>query len=89
LFPYSRSTMPTSKLPTEMWQHILSYCDHPTHCALSMVCRKFAEIIDERYEFILGRCRRQGVTLPSNELLHLSFTHAQFPLDLTVNLPTC
>ncbi|GMR46285.1 hypothetical protein PMAYCL1PPCAC_16480 [Pristionchus mayeri] len=74
--------MPTSKLPTELWQHILSFSDHPTMCALSKVCHKFAEIVVERNEFVLGKCRIQGVTLPSDELLSLSFAHPQFPLDI-------
>ncbi|GMS80320.1 hypothetical protein PENTCL1PPCAC_2495 [Pristionchus entomophagus] len=76
--------MPSNKLPTELWDHILSFCDHPSEWAISKVSQRLADIVTERNEFALEKCRRKGVTLPSNVILSLSFENPDLPLDATL-----
>ncbi|KAF8382949.1 hypothetical protein PRIPAC_72091 [Pristionchus pacificus] len=75
--------MPSNKLPTELWDYIISYCDHPSECALSKVCHRLADIVNDRNELAIDKCRRKGITLPSEDIIALSFNNPGLPLDAT------
>ncbi|GMS79382.1 hypothetical protein PENTCL1PPCAC_1557, partial [Pristionchus entomophagus] len=75
--------MSSAKLPAELWHHILSFCDHPSECALSRVSRRLSGIVSDKNAFALGKCWRNGITLPCY-LLALSSDNADLPLDVTL-----
>ncbi|GMS90907.1 hypothetical protein PENTCL1PPCAC_13082, partial [Pristionchus entomophagus] len=78
-------SMSSIKLPAEWFHHILSFCDHPTTCALSKVCQRFAAIVADKHALDVGKCWRRGVALPS-DVHALSSNHDDLPLDLTLLL---
>ncbi|GMT07948.1 hypothetical protein PENTCL1PPCAC_30122, partial [Pristionchus entomophagus] len=73
--------MSSVQLPSELWDHILYFCDHTSECALSKVCQRLAAIVAAGKALTLEKCRRIGVTLPSDAILALSFMSAKFPLE--------
>ncbi|GMT11319.1 hypothetical protein PFISCL1PPCAC_2616 [Pristionchus fissidentatus] len=75
--------MPSNKIPNEMWDHILSFCDHQSGFALSKVNQRLAEIVSERNEYAVEKCRKTGIALPSDEILSFVFGSDEFPLDFS------
>ncbi|GMS93175.1 hypothetical protein PENTCL1PPCAC_15350, partial [Pristionchus entomophagus] len=76
--------MPSNKLPPELWYRILYYCDHPSKCSISKVSHRLADVVTEKRGLAIGRCRNRGITLPSDEILSLSFENPDLPLDTKV-----
>ncbi|GMS91856.1 hypothetical protein PENTCL1PPCAC_14031, partial [Pristionchus entomophagus] len=75
------SEMASTMLPTELWERILSFCDHPSTCALSKVCQRLDAIVTSRNERVLNKCRSEGITLPADAILAHCLGNADLPLD--------
>ncbi|GMS78812.1 hypothetical protein PENTCL1PPCAC_987, partial [Pristionchus entomophagus] len=64
--------MIATRLPSELWERLLSFCDHPSACALAKVCQRLASIATATHERVLEKCLSEGITLPSSAILALS-----------------